>query len=159
MSFLFTVFDIVLTLIMLFDTLGMIYQFRKGSSPSSQEYIRLCTSWILFLTICSLFSCNRKGFFGSLFRLIFLVAKVYVTIPKLGGALKIYNFLIKEENAKKYYNQIVGLVKSKLAGKGKISDNIPSSSSFSSSRFQSETTEPEREDIQENQSEEPNTRE
>ena len=129
MSFLFTVFDIVLTLIMLFDTLGMIYQFRKSSPPITSEYKRLCTSWILFLTIWSLFSCNSKGFFGTLLRLIFLAAKIFVTIPKLGGAMKIHKFLIEDGNALKYYNQVVGLAKSKLSGKGKLSsssNNIPS---------------------------------
>ena len=148
MSFLFTVFDIILTLIMLFDTLGMIYQFRKGPSPSSTEYVRLCASWILFLTICSLFSCNRKGFFGTLLRIIFLAAKVFVTIPKFGGSLKIHKFLIEDKNALRYYEQAVKFAKSKLSGKVNFS---ASGSSIPSTTFESDTSQPERSNPSENQ--------
>ena len=114
MSFIFSLFDVVLTTIMLFDTLGIIYQFRKEGNVDSKEYRRLCFSWIFFLAISSLFSCSWKGFFGTLIRLIILAAKIYVTIPILGGTLKIHKFLIEDGNAEKYYNQVVGIVKSKL---------------------------------------------
>ena len=140
MSFLVNLVDIVLTLILLFDTLGMIYQFRKYESQvKPKEFIRICFSWILFLTICSLFSCERKGFFGTLIRLIIVGAKVYVTIPLFGGAMKIHKYLIEDGKAIEYYNKVYEIVKSKLCKGAKTL----SQSSFPSSSFTSATTEPE----------------
>ena len=106
MSFIFGLLDVVLTAVMLFDTLGIIYQFRKNIPVNPKEYIRICFSWILFLAICSLFSCDRKGFFGTLIRLIILFSKIFVTIPKLGGTNKIHQYLIEEGNAKRYYKNM-----------------------------------------------------
>ena len=140
MSFLVNFVDIVLTLILLFDTLGMIYQFRKYESQvKPKEFIRICFSWILFLTICSLFSCEREGFFGTLIRLIIVGAKVYVTIPLFGGAMKIHKYLIEDGKAIEYYNKVYEIVKSKLCKGAKTL----SQSSFPSSSFTSATTEPE----------------
>ena len=99
MSFIFGLLDVVLTAVMLFDTLGIIYQFRKNIPVNPKEYIRICFSWILFLAICSLFSCDRKGFFGTLIRLIILLAKIYETIPIFGGSLKIHKYLIEDGKA------------------------------------------------------------
>ena len=136
MSFLVNLVDVVLTLILLFDTLGMIYQFRKHESAvKPKEFVRICFSWILFLTICSLFSCEGKGFFCTLIRLIIIGAKVYVTIPLLGGAMKIHKYLIEDGKAIEYYNKVNEIVKSKLC---KVSQ-----SSFPSGSFTSATTEPE----------------
>ena len=140
MSFLVNFIDVLLTLILLFDTLGMIYQFRKYEYlVKPKEFVRICFSWILFLTICSLFSCERKGFFGTLIRLIIVAAKVYVTIPLFGGAMKIHKYLIDDGKAIEYYNKVYEFVKSKLCKGGKTL----SQSSFSSNSFPSETTEPE----------------
>ena len=139
MSFIFGLLDLVLTAVMIFDTLGIIYQFRKNIDVKSEEYIRICFSWILFLTICSLFSCDRKGIFGTLFRLIILFSKIYVTIPILRGTKKIHKYLIEDGNAEKYYKKVVELAKSKLC-KGSRS-SFPSDSL--SSHNQSETNKPE----------------
>ena len=70
MTLFFGILDVLLTTIMLFDTLGLVYQFRKNNTCNEKEYIRVCLSWILFLTICNLFSCEKKGAFGSIIRLI-----------------------------------------------------------------------------------------
>ena len=113
MSFVFGLLDFVLTAVLLFDTLGLIYQFRKSISVSPNEYVRICFSWILFLTIGSLFSCERKGFFGTLIRLIILAAKVYVTIPLLGGTMKIHKYLIEDKNADKYIAKASEFIKKK----------------------------------------------
>ena len=140
MSFILNLVDIVLTLILLFDTLGMIYQFRKyESSVKPKEFVRICFSWILFLTICSLFSCEREGFFGTLIRLIIIGAKVYVTIPLFGGAMKIHKYLIEDGKAFECYNKVSEIVTSKLCKGAKTL----SQSGFPSSSFTSATTEPE----------------
>ena len=57
MNFFFGLLDVILLVVMLFDTLGLAYEFRhKGTCDEPKDYVRVCLSWILFLTICSLFS-------------------------------------------------------------------------------------------------------
>ena len=124
MSFVFGLLDFVLTAVLLFDTLGLIYQFRKSMSVDPKEYVRICFSWILFLTICSLFSCERKGFFGTLIRLIIFAAKAFVTLPILGGTMKVHKYLIDDKNADKYINKVSEFIKSKAStGCKTLSDN------------------------------------
>ena len=139
MSFFFGLLDVVLTAILLFDTLGLIYQFRK-SSVQTKEYTRVCFSWILFLTIGTLFSCSWKGFFGTLIRLIIFFAKAFVVIPLLGGTNKIYKYLIEDGNGEMYHNKVYNIVKSKLSQGGKALSE--SASTTISEHFQSETAEP-----------------
>ena len=110
MTLFFGMFDILLTTILLFDTLGLAYQFRVKNSCSEKEYIRVCLSWILFLTISNLFSCERKGFFGTICRLCIFFAKLFVVLPILGGTLKFYKFFIEEKRAEKWLE----LIKSKI---------------------------------------------
>ena len=142
MSFLFGLFDFMLAGIMLFDTLGLIYQFRKDpSSVNEEEYVRICFSWILFLGIWTLFSCSWKGFFGTLIRLIFLVAKMFVTIPKLGGTKKIHKFLVDDGKGEEYFNKVVEVVKSKCCKGSSCPDKKEEEEP--SSRFEAETVEPE----------------
>ena len=120
MSFVFGLLDFVLTAVLLFDTLGLIYQFRKQMSVEPKEYVRICFSWILFLTICSLFSCERKGFFGTLIRLIIFASKAFVTLPILGGTMKVHKYLINDGNADKYINKVSEFIKSKASTGSKI---------------------------------------
>ena len=120
MTFLFGLLDIVLTTIMLFDTLGLAYLIRQDPEKcEKKEYIRVCLSWILFLSISNLFSCEKKGFLGTVFRTIIFLSKLFVVIPLLGGTLKLYKFLIEEKRGEKWFE----LIKAKIC-KG----NCPSSS-------------------------------
>ena len=115
MTFFFGFLDILLTIILLFDTLGLAYQIRKEADKlDKRQYIRVCLSWILFLTICYLFTCNGKGFFYSIIRLLFFFAKAFVVLPICGGTLKIYDYLIEKENAKQWYYKIAGILKGTL---------------------------------------------
>ena len=124
MSFVFGLLDFVLTAVLLFDTLGLIYQFRKSMSVDPKEYVRICFSWILFLTICSLFYCERKGFFGTLIRLIIFASKAFVTLPILGGTMKVHKYLIDDGNADKYINKVTEFIKSKAStGAKTLSEN------------------------------------
>ena len=140
MSFVFGLLDMLLTAVMLFDTLGLIYQFRK-SSVDPKEYVRVCFSWILYLTISTLFSCSWKGFFGTLIRLIIFLAKAAVTIPALKGTMKIHKFLIEDGNGEKYFNQIYEKIKS-TTSKG-VKDLSQTASKAISDSIPSETQEPE----------------
>ena len=140
MPFILNLLDIVLTSVLLFDTLGMIYQFRKHEeSVKHKEFVRICFSWILFLTICSLFSCKRKGFFGTLIRLIIVASKVYVTIPLFGGSMKIHKYLIDDGKAIEFYNRSYEFIKNKLCKGVKTL----SETNFSSDSCPSSITEPE----------------
>ena len=141
MSFLFSFFDMVLIVIMLFDTLGLIYQFRKTKeNVKKEDYIRIYFSWILFLTIYNTFSCSWKGFFGTLIRLILFAAKAYVTIPLCGGSLKLHKILIEDGKAEEYFYKVLNMIKSKLCK----CDGQPSTPSSAPSSFTPpETVEPE----------------
>ena len=117
MSFLFGLLDLVLTAVLLLDTLGLVYQYRKTGDCNGKDYSRVCFSWILFFTFSKLLTCNWKGFFGTLFRLLIFGAKAYVTIPLLDGTMKLNKYFIEDKNGERIYNQVVGLVKSKLCKK------------------------------------------
>ena len=112
--FLFTILDFLLIFIMLFDTLGLIYQFRTKAEVKPEDYIRIYSSWILFLILYNLFTCSWKGFFGLLIQLIIFAAKAYVTIPKFKGSLKIHKHLIEDEKGKEYFDKVYGMICSKL---------------------------------------------
>ena len=120
MTLFFGILDVLLTTIMLFDTLGLVYQFRKNNTCSQNEYIRVCLSWILFLTISNLFSYEKKGFFGTTVRLIIFLAKLFVVLPILGGTLRIHKYFIEEKNAEKWYE----LIKAKICKNKEVSSNI-----------------------------------
>ena len=112
--FLFTILDFLLIFIMFFDTLGLIYQFRTKAEVKPEDYIRIYSSWILFLILYNLFTCSWKGFFGLLIQLIIFAAKAYVTIPKFKGSLKIHKHLIEDEKGKEYFDKVYGMICSKL---------------------------------------------
>ena len=119
MTFFFSVLDIVLTGILIYDTLSIVYLFRKERPCQQNDYIRICFSWILFLTIINFFTCNREGFFRTLIRSLLFLAKAYVTLPILGGTMKINKYLFDDGNAQKFYENIKKIIESKLFNKGK----------------------------------------
>ena len=102
MTLFFGILDTLLSIIMLFDTLGLVYQFRKNNTCEEKEYIRVCLSWILFLTINNFFSCEKRGFFGSMIRLTIFLAKLFVVLPILGGTLRFHKYFIMDKNAEKW---------------------------------------------------------
>ena len=114
MTFFFSLIDLVLTSILIYDTLGIVYALRKGNQLEDKEYTRICFSWILFLTISHYITCNWEGFFGILIRLIIFICKAFVVIPKLGGTCKLDKFLFEEGNAQKYYKKAKDFLQSKI---------------------------------------------
>ena len=126
MAFFFRLLDILLTTIMLFDTLGLTYQFRKEGNCDSKEYIRICLTWVFFLLLSNLLSCEMKGFFGIFIRLAFFGCKAYIVLPILGGTLKIYKIFIEDGKAELFYKRIIYLINSKIC---KGNENCPSSQS------------------------------
>ncbi len=106
MTFVFGLLDVVLTVVLLCDTLGLVYQLRKENTCDSKEYIRVCFTWILFLTLCSLLSCEKKGFLGTIIRLLFFAVKAFIALPILGGTYKIYKYFIEDGKAELIYKNI-----------------------------------------------------
>ena len=119
MTFFFGVLDLVLTSVLIYDTLGFVYAIRKGNQLENKEYTRICFSWILFLTLSHYISCNWKGFFGVLIRFIIFICKAFVVLPVLGGTSRIDKFLFEDGNAKKYYKQAKDFLQSKICNKCK----------------------------------------
>ena len=130
MTLFFGTLDLLLTIILLFDTLGLAYQFRTKNTCDDKEYLRVCLSWILFLSISNLFSCEARGFFGTVFRLIIFLSKLFVVIPILGGTIKVYQFLVEERRAEKWLE----LIKVKIS-----KDNTPSTSPSTEASSRGET--------------------
>ena len=49
-----------------------------------------------------LFSCEKRGFFGSMIRLTIFLAKLFVVLPILGGTLRFHKYFIVDKNAEKW---------------------------------------------------------
>ena len=60
MTLFFGLIDFILSSILLFDTLGLAYQFRVKNTCNEKDYLRVCLSWILFLTICNYLPAKKK---------------------------------------------------------------------------------------------------
>ena len=134
MTLFFGLIDILLSTILLFDTLGLAYQFRIKNTCNEKDYLRVCLSWILFLTISNLFTCEKKGLLGTVIRLLILFSKLYVVLPILGGTLKLYKYFIEDKNAQLLFEKI----KSKVCKK--CPSSIPNSTTPNSSQFTQESS-------------------
>jgi len=115
MSFLYSLFDLVLLLVVTFDTLGFVAQNRKNPSASdARDFRRLCFTWVFYLAVRSLLCTSCTGFLGSLFGLASLVAKAYISVPLLRGTETLYTQLVENNVAKTYLDTLVTLVRQKL---------------------------------------------
>lgn len=114
MSFLFQLAELVLLSVVAIDTLGFIGEFRKNSKADTKDYVRLCFTWIFFLILRTL-SCSVCcfGYFGGLFRMLFFAAKVYISVPSIGGTETLYSLLIEQNVMKTYLSEVVKMVKDK----------------------------------------------
>jgi hypothetical protein len=114
MSFLWNLIELILLTVVALDTLGYVVENRKNPEKSSlKDYTRLCFTWVFFLILRSMSCCGCSGYFGSLWGMAMLAGKVYVSIPLLGGSEKMYNMLIEENVAKKYFKVACDFIKSK----------------------------------------------
>jgi hypothetical protein len=114
MAFLFNVIELVLLGIVALDTLGYIAENRKHPvSRNQQDYLRLCYTWVFFFALRALPCFSWLGFIGSIIGMLQLMAKVYISIPALGGTEKMYRILIEENMGKHYLSQIFGSMREK----------------------------------------------
>jgi len=116
MSFLFQLAEFVLLSVLALDTLGFLAELRKNSSKADRkDYVRLCFTWVFFLVLRAL-SCHTccMGYFSGLFKMLFFAAKVYITVPLLGGTEILYTLLVEQNVMKTYLLQAYTLVKAKI---------------------------------------------
>lgn len=114
MSFIFSLIELVLVAFVAIDTLGFAIRNRKNpESTSQQDFQRVTFTWVFFLALRTMSCCSCTGFFGSIWGLLILAGKVYVSLPILKGTEKLYNLLIEENIAKKYIGLICNIVKEK----------------------------------------------
>ena len=120
MSFLYAIVDLLLTTLITLDTLGLVGQYRKKTSTTTEDYTRVCFTWIFFLTLKSFTPTAGEGFFIKLIRILFLLGKVFVVLPLLGGTMMIYN------KAPEVIKKGVDFAKSKI-GAAPVVENPPPS--------------------------------
>ena len=115
MSFLFSFFDALLSVILCVDTLTVIYQLRKTENCDTRDYTRICFSWILFFFLQSIFTLGGKGFFWNFLAFVGLVLKIMVVIPKTGITNMIYDKLITQKKGEELFNNAYKFVESKIS--------------------------------------------
>lgn len=91
MSFLYSLIDLILTTLIVLDTLGLVVQYSQKKSADSKDYTRVCFTWLFFLTLKSFTLNDGEGYFRKTLILLFLLAKIFVVLPILGGTMLIYN--------------------------------------------------------------------
>lgn len=111
MVFLFCLVDFLVLALMSLDTLSLLNQMKKKGQTDQQDYTRVIFTWIFVLTVRCLTCCSCTGSVANFFKLLGMVAKVYLALPILGGTNTVYDFLIEKGNGAKYFNKAVELVK------------------------------------------------
>jgi hypothetical protein len=117
MTFLFNFVEIILLLFSTIDTLGFIAENRKWARTDSKDYLRICFTWIFFLIFRAI-SCNTcSGIIGHFYGMLMLLAKLYVTLPVLGGTEKLYDSIVEKNSLPNYIKNIFGNIKSQMVVK------------------------------------------
>jgi hypothetical protein len=116
MSFILGLVDLLLLVVVLYDTLGFIVHNRKNPlSSNQQDYHRLCFTWIFYLAIRSLICSSCTGYIGSLLYLLSLGAKAYISLPMLHGTEKLYTLLVEQNVVRHYLEGLAQNLKQKVA--------------------------------------------
>jgi hypothetical protein len=110
MSLLVFAIDLILTAIIAIDTLGLVVASRK-SSVNPHDIRRVCFIWASFIVLNWFGSCC--GIFGTLLSFVGLAAKIWISLPKLGGADKLQHMIVNGD-VSKYAQAAVEMVQSKL---------------------------------------------
>lgn len=114
MAFIFCLVDFLLSVILSLDTLALLYQIRKMNSCDNKDFIRICFSWVLFLSIKIIFCCGGCGLICTIFGIVALVLKALIVIPKFGISQKLYKSIIEDKKGEQFIQKGVNFVKSKL---------------------------------------------
>ena len=117
MSFLFGLFDFLLTVILTLDTLSLLNQLKKNKSCDQKDYKRVCFTWIFYLSLKSITCCNcKQGFLCTVYQFLVLCAKIYIVIPLINGTNTIYNYCIEQGKIQEFAKKGVDFIKSKISG-------------------------------------------
>ena len=111
MAFIFFLVDTLVLALMTLDTLSLLVQLRKTNKCDSQDYTRVIFTWIFVLTVRALTTCSCTGLIANFFKLLGMVAKLYLAVPLLGGSNKLYDILITQNKGAEYYQKAIELVK------------------------------------------------
>ena len=123
MSFLFVLFDFLLTVILTLDTIRLLNQLKKNNTCDSKDYKRVCFTWIFFLLIKSLTCCNcKQGFLCTACKFLLLCAKAYIVIPLINGTNTIYDYCIEKGKIQEFAKKGIDFVKSKISGAAPAAD-------------------------------------
>lgn len=116
MSFLLGLVDLLLLVVVLYDTLGYIAQNRKDPQKSEQhDYHRICFTWVFYLAVKSVVCSSCTGYMGGLLYLLSIVFKAYISLPVLNGTDKLYHLLIEQNVLKSYFEKLTSTIKDKVA--------------------------------------------
>ena len=126
MSFLYAIVDLLLTALITLDTLGLVGQYRKKTSTTTEDYTRVCFTWIFYLTLKSLTPNDGEGYLRTFIRILFLLGKVFVTLPILNGTMIIL------KHAPSFISKGINFVKGKMGVKVKSFRGEDKGSSFPS---------------------------
>jgi hypothetical protein len=105
-----TILDLLLTSIIAVDTLGLVVASRKGNA-STEDMRRNCLIWTCFIVLNAL-SCDC-WYLGTLLSLLGLVVKVWISVPRLGGADKLHQMIVNG-TLSNYVKAIVDVINAKL---------------------------------------------
>jgi hypothetical protein len=114
MSFIVFTLDLLINLLVAIDTLGLVVALRKSpNSVNSADLLRVCITWASF-SVLSSFMCCSCGILGTLFGYLAIGAKLWIGLPKLGGAEKVYQ-MIGSGQLNHYAKAVLDIVKSKVS--------------------------------------------
>jgi hypothetical protein len=112
MSILLFVLDLVINAIVAIDTLGLVVATRKSAqNVNPQEMQRVCFTWACF-SVLQGFMCCSCGYLGYLLSLIAVGAKLWIGLPKLGGADKLQQMCCNGQ-LNHYFRAVCDTVKAK----------------------------------------------
>jgi hypothetical protein len=117
MTLFFNLVEIVLLSFLAIDTLGFIAENRKWSRMDGKDYLRICFNWVFFLIFRTISCSTCSGIIGHFYGMLMLLAKLYVTVPLLGGTEKLYDLVIEKNVLPSYIKDIFGNLKSQMVVK------------------------------------------
>ena len=119
MSILLYFVDLLVTALVTLDTLGFIVNSRKSKEGDAKDFYRICFTWASFMVINMLCCSSCTGTLGFLWNFVLVSMKIFVGIPKTGGAEKMNNTLVEQNMAVQYAKSLYEMVMQKLVPKEK----------------------------------------
>ena len=113
MFFFYSLLNLILNFILIFDTLGFYYQISINKAEK-EEFKRICFTWVLFIAVNEIPFCKSLSFFGLIIRIIQLLVKVALVLPLTGVTMKLYNSYVGNEKIEEWIKEFKESIKEKL---------------------------------------------